>query len=82
MDCSLPGSSVHGILQARILEWDAISFSTKTGCLGPCWGPPPVILIKSGKFTEENFRNTEKYKESNKNDLKPHHLEVTTSYNL
>ena len=27
MDCSLPGSSVHGILQARILEWFAISFS-------------------------------------------------------
>ena len=27
MDCSLPGSSVHGIFQARILEWDAISFS-------------------------------------------------------
>ena len=27
LDCSLPGSSVHGILQARILEWAAISFS-------------------------------------------------------
>ena len=27
MDCSLPGSPVHGILQARILEWVAISFS-------------------------------------------------------
>ena len=27
MDCSLPGSSVHGIARARILEWDAISFS-------------------------------------------------------
>ena len=27
VDCSLPGSSVHGILQARILEWVAISFS-------------------------------------------------------
>ena len=27
IDCSLPGSSVHGILQARILEWAAISFS-------------------------------------------------------
>ena len=27
MDCSLPGSSVHGILQARILEWVAILFS-------------------------------------------------------
>ena len=27
MDCSLPGSSVHGILQARLLEWVAIPFS-------------------------------------------------------
>ena len=27
MDCNLPGSSVHGISQARILEWVAISFS-------------------------------------------------------
>ena len=27
MDCSLPGSSVHGIFQAGVLEWVAISFS-------------------------------------------------------
>ena len=27
MDCSLPGSSVHGIFQARVLEWIAIAFS-------------------------------------------------------
>ena len=27
MDCSLPGSSVHGILQARVPEWGAIAFS-------------------------------------------------------
>jgi len=27
MDCSLPGSSVHGILQARILEWVVMPFS-------------------------------------------------------
>ena len=27
MDCSLPGSSAHGIFQARVLEWGAISFS-------------------------------------------------------
>ena len=33
LDCSLPGSSVHGILQARILEWVAISFSR--GSSGP-----------------------------------------------
>ena len=27
MDCSLPGSSMNGILQARVLEWVAIAFS-------------------------------------------------------
>ena len=30
MDCSLPGSSVHGIFQARILEWVAMSFSRQS----------------------------------------------------
>ena len=29
MDCSLPGSSIHGIFQARVLEWSAIAFSTQ-----------------------------------------------------
>ena len=29
MDCSPPGSSIHGIFQARVLEWGAISFSDK-----------------------------------------------------
>ena len=34
MDCSLPGSSVHGLLQARVLEWGAIAFSIHiTYCL-------------------------------------------------
>ena len=33
MDCSPPGSSVHGIFQARILEWVAIPFSG--GSSGP-----------------------------------------------
>ena len=32
MDCSLPGSSVHGIFQARVLEWGAIAFSITTHC--------------------------------------------------
>ena len=48
-DCSLPGSSVHGIFQARILEWVVISFSrssqprdrTHASCIGAqilyCW---------------------------------------------
>ena len=29
MDCSLPGSSIHGIFQARVLEWGAIAFSNQ-----------------------------------------------------
>ena len=30
MECSLPGSSVHGIFQARVLEWGAIAFSERS----------------------------------------------------
>ena len=34
MDCSLPGFSVHGIFQARVLEWVAVAFSgTESGGL-------------------------------------------------
>ena len=29
MNCSLPGSSIHGIFQARVLEWVAIAFSKR-----------------------------------------------------
>ena len=36
MDFSLPGSPIHGILQARVLEWGAIAFSRMT--LGVCKG--------------------------------------------
>ena len=38
MDCSLPGSSVHGIFQARVLEWGAITFSDLLAqVLGKSW---------------------------------------------
>ena len=33
MDCSTPGSSVHGIFQARVLEWGAIAFSQSIAIL-------------------------------------------------
>ena len=33
MDCSLPGSSIHGIFQARVLEWGAIAFSVQISLL-------------------------------------------------
>ena len=35
MDCSSPGSSVHGIFQARVLEWGAIAFSVKLCAKNP-----------------------------------------------
>ena len=38
MDCSLPGSSIHGIFQARVLEWGAIAFSEQ--------GPRAFLITK------------------------------------
>ena len=35
VDCSPPGSSVHGIFQARVLEWGAIAFSMSHGLADP-----------------------------------------------
>ena len=43
MDCSLTGSSVHGIFQARVLEWVAISFSSYLATLIPI----PLVLDSS-----------------------------------
>ena len=38
MDCSLPGSSIHGIFQARVLERGAIAFSEKLYSQLQTWG--------------------------------------------
>ena len=48
IDCSLPGSSIHGIFQARILEWVAISFSRRSS-----WPRDwtRVSCIVGGRFT-------------------------------
>ena len=65
MDCSLLGSSVHGIFQARVLEWGASAFSTPEGkrlsqsennaqlwlCL--------VVKIKSHAVKNKTARNLE-----------------------
>ena len=39
MDCSLPGSSVHGIFQAKVVEWVVIAFSLELllGIIQPLW---------------------------------------------
>ena len=51
MDRSLPGSSIHGIFQARVLEWGAIAFSIVF--LAPVFCIPWVL----------NVFSTDKYKE-------------------
>ena len=70
MDSSLPGFSVHGILQARILEWVAIPFSrgsswprdrTLVSCIGRRvlyhWATiQSTIMNKSGRVSNTQFR--------------------------
>ena len=45
MDCSLPGSSVHGILQTRVLEWGAIAFSDADNLFLPKAFPLILLFI-------------------------------------
>ena len=62
MDCILPGSSVHGILQARILEWVAISFSNmkpstclvSTLCYGKDWKTEKHSDILGSTYEKSN----------------------------
>ena len=49
MDCSLPGSSVHGILEKRILEWVAIrGRAGQTGCAACGFGVRPAGTAVTG----------------------------------
>ena len=48
VDCSPPGSSFHGILQARILEWEAIAFSRGSS---PSWNRTRISCIAGRFFT-------------------------------
>ena len=52
MDCSLPGSSIHEIFQARVLEWGAIAFST-----GNQWDAPKAATPATG-IGEQNRPNS------------------------
>ena len=51
MDCSLPGFSVHGIFQARVLEWVAIAFS-KTSLL---WVISPIRHFGATHLKDEKM---------------------------
>ena len=72
MDCSPPGSSVHGILQARILEWAAIPFSRDSS-------PPrdwTWVSCTEGRFftvwdnTEAQLQQNEINESEKENDVK------------
>ena len=45
MDCSLTGSSVHGIFQARVLEWGAIAFSVEYHVAKLLWLCGQIIMV-------------------------------------
>ena len=57
MDCSLPGSSVHGIFQARVLEWGAIAFSVFSDWILSilsgimAWNEVIIVFRESGVLT-------------------------------
>ena len=51
MDCSLPGSPVHGIFQARVLEWGAIAFSN------PHWQPLSIPWCKCSGHAQSQTTN-------------------------
>ena len=59
MDSSLPGSSVHGIFQERVLEWVAISFSKQTK---PKQNPK-LVKKKKKWYNKDQSRNTWKRNE-------------------
>ena len=67
MDCSLPGSSIHGIFQARVLEWGAIAFSVNTiqMLLNSLSAQKPplkfrlIFLLKSYCFNFSKFKFTQ-----------------------
>ena len=52
VDCSLPGSSVHGIFQARVLEWVAVAFSNLDSILKSrdITLPTKICLVKAMVF--------------------------------
>ena len=66
MDCSPPGSSVHGILQARILEWVAISFSRGSSSPRDQTQVSCVSCIEGGFFTTEPLGKEQSIKQEKK----------------
>ena len=60
MDCSLPGSSAHGIFQARALEWGATAFSFSLPCQSPPSFPRPASLLDYSPLGHKELDTTER----------------------
>ena len=71
MDCSLLGSSVHGILQARILEWAAIFFSRNQTCKN-------LLQLDSLPLSHKGSPDTHKQKQKQKKSN--HDVSLTAQY--
>ena len=73
MDCSLPGSSIRGIFQARVLEWGAIAFSdpavesNRNILCSPCFplSELEILEILTSQYQKAQF-NTPPYPQSSK----------------
>ena len=74
MDCSPPGSSVHGTLQIRILEWVAISFSRASSQLRNL---SPVSCVSGGATREASKQQMLFSCSVVSNSLQPHGLQHT-----
>ena len=59
MDRSLPGSSVHGIFQARVLEWDASAFSHPALSQMIYWASQVVLVVKNPPANSGDIRDAE-----------------------
>ena len=70
MDCSLPGFSIYGILQARILEWVTISFSRGSFCPRD---QTHISCVAGRFFTAEPLRKptVDYYSAIKKNEITP-----------
>ena len=54
MDCSPPDSSVHGIFQARVLEWGAITFSILFNNYFYCWSHWVFVSVRGLSLVVES----------------------------
>ena len=59
MDCSLPGSSVHGIFQEKVLEWGAIAFSCSNYCTIALISHASKVMLKILQARLQQYVNRE-----------------------